>query len=157
MITITICTILKVFLICLVSGILGAMGISIKDWQLFVIIFSMIGCYWCGELIGRNVKRASSTKISNNINEDDLEKNNTRILIDSSEFQSMILNYIGSDNIDKMFNNTRFASEKKSKDYKQAMIHGMLYASILTCKCNPIHIKEKMEDEQYDSNKNVRI
>ena len=63
--------------------------------------------------------------------------------IDPIEFQSMILEYINSDDFDKMFNSTVFAD---NVDCRQAMIHGMCIASALSSKCN--HFIFSKEEEE---------
>ena len=52
--------------------------------------------------------------------------------IDSKEFQAKILEFISSDEIDRFFNCTIFAD---IPECRQAMIHGMCIASMMTCKC----------------------
>lgn len=54
------------------------------------------------------------------------------IYIDVKEFQAKILEFISSDEVDKFFNCTMFADKPECR---QAMIHGMCIASIMTCKC----------------------
>lgn len=39
--------------ICLISGVLGAMGISLANWQLWVILCSAVGLYTCGAILGK--------------------------------------------------------------------------------------------------------
>lgn len=53
-------------------------------------------------------------------------------LIDSEEFQTKILKFIASEELDKFFNCTVFADKPECR---QAMIYGMCIASMLTCKC----------------------
>ena len=55
-----------------------------------------------------------------------------KILIDSTEFQQKVLDYISSCEIDKMINATVF---KDNQECKQAIIYGMVIASMLTSKC----------------------
>lgn len=50
-----------------------------------------------------------------------------KILIDSTEFQQKVLDYISSCEIDKMIDTTVF---KDNQEYKQAIIYGMVIASI---------------------------
>lgn len=59
--------------------------------------------------------------------------------IDSTEFQTKVLNYIGSEDFNKMVNSTMF---KDDQDCKNAMIHGMYIASMLTCKCEALYLKK---------------
>lgn len=56
-------------------------------------------------------------------------------LIDSKEFQEKILEFITSEELDKVFNHTVFVD---IPECKQAMIHGMCIASMLICKCEQI-------------------
>lgn len=67
-----------------------------------------------------------------------------RVLIDSNEFQQIVLNAITTEEIDKIFNNTIFAAKENSDSYKMAMIHGMCMASMMTDYCKPVLIKEKI-------------
>lgn len=60
------------------------------------------------------------------------------ILIDTKEFQQRLIDCITSEEIDKFFKNTIFADDKRCK---QAMIHGMCVASMMTSCCEPILIK----------------
>lgn len=62
-----------------------------------------------------------------------------KILIDQEEFQQKILNYISSDELDKMIDNTVF---KDKPECKSAIIHGMVFVSILTCKCSHYWLKD---------------
>jgi hypothetical protein len=55
-----------------------------------------------------------------------------KILIDSTEFQQKVLDYISSCEIDKMIDTTVF---KDNQEYKQAIIYGMVIASMLTSRC----------------------
>ena len=54
------------------------------------------------------------------------------ILIDSTEFQQKVLDYISSCEIDKMIDTTVF---KDNQECKQAIIYGMVTASMLTSRC----------------------
>jgi hypothetical protein len=58
-----------------------------------------------------------------------------KILVYSSELQHKILDCITSDEIDKFFNATIFASSSESQACKQAMIHGMVIAGMMTSRC----------------------
>lgn len=58
-----------------------------------------------------------------------------RILIDSSEFQKRVMKCITTEEIDKFFKCTDFADVPKCR---QAMIHGMCIAAMLTSDCDPI-------------------
>lgn len=59
--------------------------------------------------------------------------------IDSKEFQSKILEFIGSDEIDRFFNCTVFADIPSCR---QAMIYGMCIASMMVCKCEQFVSKQ---------------
>lgn len=70
-----------------------------------------------------------------------MEECNVRTLVDSKEFQEKILDYVSSNELDKMISNTIFADKPECK---QAVIHGMVWASLLICKCDSIVLKEKI-------------
>lgn len=55
-----------------------------------------------------------------------------KVFIDIREFQTKILEFITSDEIDKFFSCTTFANVPECK---QAMINGMCIASMLTSRC----------------------
>lgn len=63
-----------------------------------------------------------------------------KILIDPSEFQQKVLDYIGSDELDKMIDNTVF---KNNPECKSAITHGMAIASMLTSRCEKIYVKKE--------------
>ena len=65
-----------------------------------------------------------------------------KILIDSTEFQQKVLDYISSCEIDKMIDATVF---KDSQECKQAIIHGMVIASMLTSRCKQIEINKVID------------
>jgi hypothetical protein len=72
---------------------------------------------------------------------------NYKVLIDSTELQQKILDYIASEEFCKMVDSTVF---KDNNQCKMAIIHGMSIASILTCRCEQFYInfkKEKYEDD----------
>lgn len=69
------------------------------------------------------------------------EKYNYKVLIDTKEFQQNVLDYIKSDKFDKMYDSTVF---RNNPDYRPAMVHGMVIASMLTSQCEPICVKEKV-------------
>ena len=58
-----------------------------------------------------------------------------KILIETKEFQQKILDCVLTDEINRMFESTYFASKENASDYKTAMIHGMIMASLLTSSC----------------------
>ena len=66
------------------------------------------------------------------------EKDKYLILIDAQKFQQKILNCVTTKEVDKFFDNTIFADDKK---YKQAMIYGMCIASMMTSDCEPLFLK----------------
>lgn len=71
---------------------------------------------------------------------------NYKTLIDPTELQQKVLDYIDSDEFSKMVDSTVF---KDNNQCKMAIIHGMAIASMLTCRCEQFYInfeKEKYED-----------
>lgn len=71
---------------------------------------------------------------------------NYKTLIDPTELQQKVLDYIASDEFSKMVDSTVF---KDNNQCKMAIIHGMAIASMLTCRCEQFYInfeKEKYED-----------
>lgn len=60
--------------------------------------------------------------------------------IDIKEFQTKILEFIASDEIDKFFNCTTFAN---IPECKQAMIYGMCIASMLTSRIEGVSLKDE--------------
>lgn len=69
------------------------------------------------------------------------DKCSYEVCVNINEFQHMVLNYIHSDKLDKMFTSTIFAGDTKCR---AAMIHGMAVALMLTSQCEPVCIKEKV-------------
>ena len=65
--------------------------------------------------------------------------NECLILIENQEFQTKILDFIASEELDKFFNCTIFADKPECK---QAMIHGMCLAAMLTSKCNYLVVEK---------------
>lgn len=63
---------------------------------------------------------------------------NYKTLIDSTELQQKVLDYIASDEFSKMVDATVF---KDNNQCKMAIIHGMTIASMLTCRCEQFYIK----------------
>lgn len=59
-------------------------------------------------------------------------KNDIKNFIDSNEFQQKVLDYICSNEFDKMVDSTIFNDKP---EYKQAIIHGMVIAAMLTSRC----------------------
>ena len=70
-------------------------------------------------------------------------KENVEMLINPTEFQELILNYIGSDEFNKMVDNTVFTDDAK---YKSAIMHGMCIASMLTSRCNKFYVVPNNEE-----------
>ncbi len=71
--------------------------------------------------------------------------NDCKIVVDTNEFQQKVLDYISSDDIDKMISNTVFADKPECKS---AIIHGMLIASMLTSACELMYVREYKEEEK---------
>ena len=72
---------------------------------------------------------------------------NYKRLIDSTELQQKVLDYIASEEFIKMIDSTVF---RDNNQCKLAIIHGMAIASMLTCRCEQFYInfkKEKYEDD----------
>lgn len=65
-------------------------------------------------------------------------EDNCMIVVDTKEFQEKVLDYITSDKIDKLLDNTIYAG---NKECRSAMIYGMAIASMLTSLCNLMHVK----------------
>lgn len=66
-----------------------------------------------------------------------------KLLVDTSEYQQRVLNCIGSEEINKFFKSTIFASLPESNMYKQAMIHGMIIASMMTSQCDHVIVEKR--------------
>lgn len=73
------------------------------------------------------------------------------VFIKTDEFQKRILHCITSEEINKFFNNTVFNDDVR---YKEAMVHGMLIASMMTSYCKPFMVKIKDEIENEEDNNN---
>lgn len=65
---------------------------------------------------------------------------NYKILIEKLELQKKVLNYIYSDDFDKMIDNTIFKEDEKCRG---AMIHGMIIAVMLASECEHCYIEEE--------------
>ena len=50
---VAICSVLRLVLICMITGTLGAMDITLSDWQFWVIFCGAIGLYVCGMVLGK--------------------------------------------------------------------------------------------------------
>lgn len=68
-----------------------------------------------------------------------------KILIETKEFQQKILDCVLTDEINRMFESTYFSTKENSSDYKAAMIHGMIMASLLTSSCETYVVEGKEE------------
>lgn len=66
-----------------------------------------------------------------------------KMLIDSTEFQQKVLDYISSCEIDKMIDTTVF---KDNQECKQAIIHGMIIASMLTSRCTFYELTGRIDE-----------
>ena len=66
---------------------------------------------------------------------DELAKEEYKVLIDSTEFQKKVLDYIGFGEVDKMIKASVFADKP---EYKSAIIYGMSISAMLTSRCKPI-------------------
>lgn len=81
-----------------------------------------------------------------------MDNNNTRV-INVEEFQQKILDYISSDELDKMISNTVFAGKSECKS---AVAHGMALASMLTSTCEIMYVKDREDkEEQMEENKKI--
>lgn len=69
------------------------------------------------------------------------DKRGYQIFVNINEFQQMVLNYIHSNEFNKMFASTVFTGDERCR---AAMIHGMSIASMLTSQCKPVCIKEQV-------------
>lgn len=67
-----------------------------------------------------------------------------KVLIEAEEFQTMILKYIESEEFNKHFAHTKFCELACSNECKQAMMHGMAIASLMTSRCHKLVIKENI-------------
>ena len=64
-----------------------------------------------------------------------------KLLIDSTEYHQKVLDCIYSEEIDKFFRATYFKNLPEVDMCKQAMIYGMVIASMMTSRCDQIVIK----------------
>lgn len=69
-----------------------------------------------------------------------------KILIEPKEFQQKILDCVLTDEINRMFESTYFSTKENPSEYKAAMIHGMIMASLLTSSCKT-YVVNKEENE----------
>ena len=75
---------------------------------------------------------------------------NYKILIETKEFHQKILDCVLTDEINRMFESTYFASKENSSDCKAAMIHGMVMASLLASSCES-YVIDVIDGENNDS------
>ena len=66
-----------------------------------------------------------------------------KLLVDTSEYQKRVLDCISSEEIDKFFESTMFAGLPESNMCNQAMIHGMIIASMMTSQCNHVVVTKR--------------
>lgn len=66
-----------------------------------------------------------------------------KLLIDISEYQQKVLSCISSEEINKFFDSTIFAVAPESSMCKQAMIHGMIIASMMTSQCDQVIVGKR--------------
>lgn len=66
-----------------------------------------------------------------------------KVMIDTTEYQQRVLECIGSEEVNKFFGTTMFVNLPESSMCKQAMIHGMAIASMMTSQCNPVIVEER--------------
>ena len=71
-------------------------------------------------------------------------------LIDSRELQRVILDYINSEDFEKMFNSTIFSTYEDREKYKHAVIHGLVFGSMLTTRCRTLSVEviDKKDEEK---------
>lgn len=74
------------------------------------------------------------------------EKYKDTILIDMGEFQSKILEHVCSEEFNKQFDSTQFSTYEDAKGYRQAMMHGMVMASLMTSQCEYLCVREKLDE-----------
>lgn len=72
-------------------------------------------------------------------------EDNYKIVVDIKEFQEKVLDYISSDKIDKLFDNSIYVD---NKECRSAMIYGMSIALMLTSLCNLMYVKNNDEQNE---------
>ena len=82
-------------------------------------------------------------------NQNDVQNNNQydyKVLINSQEFQNKVLDFIDSTEFDALFRQSVFntCNEHENQKNKGAIVHGMMLASMLTSRCKPLCVKEKI-------------
>lgn len=66
------------------------------------------------------------------------------VLIDTEEYQKLILNLMHSEEIDEMINATVYKDDERAK---AAIRYGMAIASLYTCKCQRYKSAKELEDQ----------
>lgn len=66
-------------------------------------------------------------------------------LIDVAEFHQIILNLIGSDELNKMIASSLYADDKEAR---AAINYGMILAALFTSKCSQYGIKADANEEE---------
>ena len=77
-------------------------------------------------------------------NESDKESSHGTIksLIDSIEYQRIVLDYMESDEFNKLVDNSIY---KDVPEARMAIIFGMSIASMMTCKCDQFYVEERKD------------
>lgn len=78
-----------------------------------------------------------------------MQETDVQILIDVQKFQSKILEHINSEEFNKQFESTQFSTYEDVKGYKQAMMHGMIMASLMTSTCDYLVYTSTRQKEEY--------
>lgn len=65
------------------------------------------------------------------------------LLIDTEEYQKLILNLMHSEEINQMINATVYKDDERAK---AAIRYGMAMASLYTCKCKPYTMPKDMQE-----------
>ena len=61
-----VCAISRLVLLCVISGVLGAIGFTLHNWQFWAIFFGALGLHACGLLLGEELNK---TTVKNDIKE----------------------------------------------------------------------------------------
>ena len=69
-------------------------------------------------------------------------------LIDTTEFQQLIYDYITTSKIDEWFNTTVFSEKNNADELRNVMINGMLLASMLTIQCKHVEFNDSFNIEE---------
>ena len=65
--------------------------------------------------------------------------------INQAEFREKIKNYILSEDMEKAFKGTIFFNKAYSEDCFRAMMHGMIWATLLTSQCDKFYLPNSIE------------